>query len=739
MSAFAATCRSLAQMTGLQSATTLTVRVATQPETRMKTWHRYACSTLRTKCLRAGLRIGPLLIALVGAGAHANTITVDNASSGSVAAACTLQDAVAAANTDAAVNGCAAGAAGADTIVFAPGITSISLATAMASANASCTFGLAVTDDLTIDGGSVAGSATPKVTIQRSSAPGTPNFGIVGASLYNCGTTPTKKLNLTLTGVAVANGNNAGNGGGVAADILTVRDSAFTGNHANDGGGVYAFTSLVMTSSTVSNNSSSFAAGIEAAGPASISGSTINGNAGTGVGGGPLTIDNSTISGNSGDGIETQAIAVYFVTITANAGAGVRLDVATGNNGTAEFDDSLIVNNAPSAPFVHDLETSASRPITGTFDYFGTLSAVAANDIDPTMRITGCAALNLGPLANNGGGTQTHALLTGSCLIDAGGIVSPGGFLFASDQRGNGFQRFVNTHADIGAFEYQGAPAVLNGACGSDNGQTLLAAPTNLCSAGTASAVSGNGHPWSWTCSSTTGGTNANCSASIKTWTVAATVSGAGGTVAPPSQTIDNGATASVTASPAPSHSLASASGCGSGTLAGNVYTTAAVTADCVVTVAFTAAPVAAVLLGSSANPAQVGQSVTLTATVTGSAATPTGTVNFYDGASYLGSVSTATPAHSGNTPSAVLNASGIATLTTTALGAGTHSISASYLGDATYAAASSNTLVESISALAVVVTPVPAPSLSAWALVFLSVCIALVSIGRRSRRKSAG
>jgi hypothetical protein len=678
-----------------------------------------------------------LSIAFAGTAAYANTITVDNASSGSVAAACTLQDAVTAANTDAAVNGCAAGTAGADTIVFAPGITTISLATAMASGNASCTFGLAVTDDLTIDGGAVAGSGMPKVTIQRSSSPGTPNFGIVGASLYNCGTTPIKKLNLTLTGVALANGNNAGNGGGVAADILTVRDSAFTGNHANDGGGVYAFTSLVMTSSTVSGNSSSFAAGIEAAGAASISGSTINGNAGTGVGGGPLTIDNSTISGNAGDGIETEAIAVYFVTITANAGAGVRLDVATGNNGTAEFDDSLLVNNAPSAPFVHDLETSASRPITGTFDYIGTLSAVAANDIDPSMRITACAALNLGPLANNGGGTQTHALLTGSCLIDAGGIVSPGGLLFASDQRGNGFQRFVNTHADIGAFESQGAPAVLNGACGSDNGQMLLAAPTNLCSAGSASSVGGSGHPWSWTCSSTTGGTNATCSATIKTWTVTAAVSGAGGTVAPTSQTIDNGAPASVTASPAPSHSFASASGCGSGTLSGNTYTTAAITADCAITVAFTTAPVATVALGSSVNPAQAGQGVTLTATVSGTGPTPTGTVNFYDGASYLGSVATAAPAHSGATPSATLNASGIATLTTTGLSAGTHAISAGYLGDATYAAASSNTLVETISAAPVIVAPVPAPSVSAWALWLLAACVGLSTFAERSRRKA--
>src|SRR5258708_14064109 len=120
-----------------------------------------------------------LFLAALSCGvAHATTITVDAGNSGSVVGACPLQDAVAAGNTNAAVNGWAAGAAGLDTIVFAPGITSISLASAMASGNPACTFGLAVTEDLTIDGGAVAGSGVPKVTIQRSFVAGTPNFGI---------------------------------------------------------------------------------------------------------------------------------------------------------------------------------------------------------------------------------------------------------------------------------------------------------------------------------------------------------------------------------------------------------------------------------------------------------------------------------------------------------------------------------------------------------------------------------
>jgi len=566
----------------------------------MNGWLRCAHYTHPSKRLDGGAakRWILLLLTFTCAASQANTIIVDDARSGSFAGACTLQDAVAAANTNAAVNGCAAGAAGLDTIVFAAGITSISLASAMSSANPSCTFGLAVSEDLAIDGGAIAGSGIPKVSIQRSSAPSTPNFGIIGASLYNCGTAPTVKLKLTLSGVTIFNGNNAGGGGGgVAGDILTVRDSVIGGNIAANGGGIYAFTSLMMTTSTVSNNSASSLGGGGIAGdvPMTISSSTISHNSASNGGGiyaqgGAITIDNSTISSNTGSAIDTGSIAAYFVTISANTGGGVFLEVATVNNSVAEFDDSVLVGNG-SPPSTNDLQTSASRPITGTYNYIGSLSTVALNDLDAGVRIASCASLNLGPLANNGGGTQTQALLPGSCLIDAGGITSPNAQSFATDQRG--YPRFVNTHADIGAFEYQGGPAAVSGVCGSDNGQTLSAAPINLCSAGSASAITGNGHPWSWTCNGSNGGSNASCAATIQSWTVGAAVSGSGGSVFPLTQPVDNGATASVTITAATAYRLAGASGCG-GSLSGNVYTTAPIIDDCTITVSFVAAPVSA-------------------------------------------------------------------------------------------------------------------------------------------------
>lgn len=57
------------------------------------------------------------------------------------------------------------------------------------------------------------------------------------------------------------------------------------------------------------------------------------------------------------------------------------------------------------------------------------------------------------------------------------------------------------------------AAATINGACGTSNGGTFTAAPSSsLCNAGNATAVSGSG-PWTWSCNSPNGGTNASCSA----------------------------------------------------------------------------------------------------------------------------------------------------------------------------------------------------------------------------------
>jgi hypothetical protein len=88
------------------------------------------------------------------------------------------------------------------------------------------------------------------------------------------------------------------------------------------------------------------------------------------------------------------------------------------------------------------------------------------------------------------------------------------------------------------------------------------------------------------------------------------------------------------------------------------------------------------VAVTASANPVFVSNAVTFTATVTSPAATPTGTVIFYDGTAQIGTGSMT---------------AGAATLTTAALVMGGHQISAVYSGDPNYQTATSANLAENI------------------------------------------
>jgi streptogramin lyase len=90
--------------------------------------------------------------------------------------------------------------------------------------------------------------------------------------------------------------------------------------------------------------------------------------------------------------------------------------------------------------------------------------------------------------------------------------------------------------------------------------------------------------------------------------------------------------------------------------------------------------------LASSLNPSVFGQPVTFTATVTATGAgagTPTGNVNFFDGATQIGT--------------GTLNAAGKAALIDTTLTVGTHSITAVYAGDGNYTGSTSSALTQKV------------------------------------------
>jgi len=89
-------------------------------------------------------------------------------------------------------------------------------------------------------------------------------------------------------------------------------------------------------------------------------------------------------------------------------------------------------------------------------------------------------------------------------------------------------------------------------------------------------------------------------------------------------------------------------------------------------------------------NPANYGQTVTLSATVQSTGGTPTGSVTFMDGTSTLGTVTLANAA---------------AQLPVTNFGAGSHSITAKYSGDTNFSGSTSSALTETINQLATTTT----------------------------------
>ncbi|HPV24142.1 MAG TPA: hypothetical protein PLJ65_08190, partial [Casimicrobium sp.] len=131
------------------------------------------------------------------------------------------------------------------------------------------------------------------------------------------------------------------------------------------------------------------------------------------------------------------------------------------------------------------------------------------------------------------------------------------------------------------------------GACGSANGVASLVAPTaNLCSAGTASAVTTAAGNFNWTCSGSVAAIttdDASCAAPQQ-FTITSLPVGAGYLTCTTS-TVNAGATVNCTATPFGDYITQSISGCG-GTATGpgvNTFTTGAATANCTVSAVFVA------------------------------------------------------------------------------------------------------------------------------------------------------
>lgn len=260
-------------------------------------------------------------------------------------------------------------------------------------------------------------------------------------------------------GIYSAVPDSGGSGGNVRLDNSTVADNVATFS----GGGIWNGDSLSIDASTISNNVTQVASGglpsssglggggiwNEDAASLTITNSTvannqINGGSGAGIhnGSGAIaTLSNSTISGNQannlafGGGIATAGtLTVANSTVAnniANAGGGIE-----NISGSAILRNSIVATNQDrsGAPDVSGPFVSQGRNLIGNPVGAGGFSSNDLLNVDPL----------LGPLANNGGATQTHALLPGSLAINTAGAGAT-----AADQRGVP----ANGTRDIGAFE----------------------------------------------------------------------------------------------------------------------------------------------------------------------------------------------------------------------------------------------------------------------------------------------
>ena len=286
----------------------------------------------------------------------------------------------------------------------------------------------------------------------------------------------------------VSSGSTFARGGGiiVAYGTTNILETTISENNSQEGGGVAVTNAEVnIYSSTISSNTSSNSGGgidvIESSRESqplvTVVNSTVSGNASGSFGGGiyfnyptlyrsgsdiVVFVENSTITNNTANN--------NINNITGGAGGGI----GTGQNNRIALRNSIVTgnfdgrDNTPSDVsgfFYTDLIFGVSeREVIGNSNnIIGTLDRVTGT-IGTGSDIVGGDPL-LTPLQDNGGATQTHALLENSPAIDAGNNELIPADRLDLDEDGNteeliipldqtGSDRIFNEIVDIGAVEF---------------------------------------------------------------------------------------------------------------------------------------------------------------------------------------------------------------------------------------------------------------------------------------------
>ncbi|NDJ18179.1 CHAT domain-containing protein [Myxacorys almedinensis] len=264
-----------------------------------------------------------------------------------------------------------------------------------------------------------------------------------------------KTTALTITNSRfLSNRAQSGAAGGIYAGAeTTITRSLIQGNTANgDGGGIYSVGDLHISESSILNNTAQQGGGAAVtAGSATMNRSTIAANTAAQFGGGifsttPLNLTNVTISGNAattGGGIYSGGATVIRNNTLTNNQANQLGGGIFNSLGTVQLQNTIVAGNRNAispdvAGNVSDRGTNLIGISNGSTGFTtSTLVGTATRPLDPL----------LDALADNGGFSQTHALLARSPAINAGNnTVAP-----STDQRGA--PRIQQTSIDIGAFE----------------------------------------------------------------------------------------------------------------------------------------------------------------------------------------------------------------------------------------------------------------------------------------------